>query len=136
MLRGDYGADPEFAAAVRGFVPAGVSVYVETASDPAIWSEALKTLARRARIAVIGAHAGPIVEVNTNWLFRHRVVVYGCSGSSLAAYSEALELAGSGRIVPNIDSIMPLDEAAEAYARLLGRQNRGKIVLRVAQDLD
>jgi NADPH:quinone reductase-like Zn-dependent oxidoreductase len=130
----DHGREPAFAPLVPQIAPAGVDVYVETASQPAVWSEALKTLARQARVAVIGAHGGPIVEVNNNWLFRQRITILGCSGSTVAAFAEVIELAGAGRIVPHIDSIRPMREAADAYGRLLARQNQGKIVLRVAED--
>ncbi|MEZ4595561.1 MAG: hypothetical protein R3C32_01300 [Chloroflexota bacterium] len=42
-------------------------------ADPALWARSLACLARRGRVAVIGAHAGPVVEVDLNWLFRQRV---------------------------------------------------------------
>jgi NADPH:quinone reductase-like Zn-dependent oxidoreductase len=132
----EYGPSSDLAAAVRDAAPDGVSLYVETASDPDVWDAALKTLARRARVAIIGAHAGPIVGLNTNWLFRQRVTIFGCSGSTVASFREAIELAGEGRIVPNIDSVQPLSEAGSAYTRLMQRKNQGKIVLRVADDLD
>jgi acryloyl-coenzyme A reductase len=131
----DYAVDPTFAPQVKASEPAGASIYVETASEPAVWGEALKALARRARVAVIGSHAGPIVEMNNNWLFRQRVTIYGCSGSSLAAYADALDLAAEGRVVPNIDSVLPMNEAVQAYQRLMDRQNTGKIVLRVTDDI-
>jgi len=132
----DYAETAGFSTLVREFEPAGVSVHVETASDPGLWDEAMKSLARRARVAVIGAHAGPRVEVDTNWLFRQRVTIIGCSGSSLAAFADSLDLAGRGAIVPHIDSIGPLTGAVAAYERLLSRDNRGKIVLRVTDDIE
>jgi NADPH:quinone reductase-like Zn-dependent oxidoreductase len=131
----DYGADPEFAALVREVTPAGASIYVETASDPAVWAEALRALARRATVVVIGSHAGPVVQLDNNWLFRQRVTIIGSSGSSLAAYSDALGIAGDGRVVPNIDTILPISKAADAYRRLVERQNQGKIVLRIGDDV-
>jgi NADPH:quinone reductase-like Zn-dependent oxidoreductase len=130
----DYGRDPAFAQSVRARFASGVDVYVETASDPAIWAEALRTMARRGRIAVIGSHAGPTVELNTNWLFRERISILGCSGSTNASFHESLALAGEGRIVPNIDSVMPWGDVTAAYRRLMNRENHGKIVLRVAPD--
>lgn len=132
----DYGSTAEFAPLVRGFDPSGASVYVETASDPQVWAEALRSLARGARVAVVGAHAGPRVEIDNNWLFRQRVTIMGCSGSNLAAFSESLALAAEGAITPHIDSIVPLADAAVAYGRLRSRDNHGKIVLRVADDIE
>jgi NADPH:quinone reductase-like Zn-dependent oxidoreductase len=127
----DYGAVDDVAAAVRQAEPSGISLHIETAADPLVWPGALRTLARRARVAVIGAHAGPVVEVDLNWLFRQRVSIIGCSGSTMAAFREAMRLLGEGAYVPRIDSVMPLSEARAAFARLTARQNRGKVVLRV-----
>lgn len=128
----DYRAVPAFAEEVMRLAPEGVSLYVETAGDPAIWKEALRTLGRKARVTVCGSHGGPIVELDLNWLFRTRIGVLGCSGSSLAAYRDVLELAGAGRLRANIHEVLPLERARDAFATLLGRGNRGKIILEVA----
>jgi NADPH:quinone reductase-like Zn-dependent oxidoreductase len=128
----DYRAVPEFASEVRRLAPDGVTLYVETAGDPAIWAEALKALGRRARVTVCGSHGGQIVELDLNWLFRTRVSILGCSGSSLAAYRDVMELAGAGRIRANIHEVLPLARARDAFATLLGRGNRGKIILEVS----
>ncbi len=125
----DYRANPAFAPLVRAIVPDGVSVYVETSSDPVIWSEALKTVARRARVAVIGAHAGPVVELDLNWLFRQRVSIIGCSGSSRACFGETLGMLADGRLRPAIDLVVPLGQASVAYRRLMGRDHHGKSIV-------
>ncbi len=131
----DYGATPAFGAAVRAVAPAGVDVLVETAGSPGVWSEAIGQVGRHGRVAVIGAHAGPVAEVNLNLLFRARLSIVGCSGSSSASFHEALALAADAHVAPRIDAILPLAEARAAFHRLTSRQNRGKVVLRVA-DLD
>jgi NADPH:quinone reductase-like Zn-dependent oxidoreductase len=127
----DYRAGPAFADDLRERLSPGVSLHVETTADPLVWTESLRALARRARAAVVGAHAGPVVEVDLNWLFRQRVSIVGCSGSTRAAFSDVLALAGARAIRPRIDSELPLEDAAMAYRRLMGRQNGGKVVLRV-----
>lgn len=43
--------------------------------------------------------------------------------------AELLELFRAGKIAPTIDAVVPFDRAAEAHARLTGRQNVGKVVL-------
>jgi NADPH:quinone reductase-like Zn-dependent oxidoreductase len=128
----DYRAVPAFAVEVLRLAPDGVTLYVETAGDPAIWTEALKTLARRARVTVCGSHGGPVVELDLNWLFRTRVSILGCSGSNLAAFRDVLRLAAEGRIRASIHEVLPLDRAREAFETLLGRANRGKIILQVS----
>jgi NADPH:quinone reductase-like Zn-dependent oxidoreductase len=132
----DYRETPAFAPLVAAAAPDGVAVYVESAGDPAIWSEALKTLGRRARVVACGSHGGPVVELNLNWLFRMRVRILGSSGSTRATFREAFELAGSGAIRPNIDVVIPLAEARSGFGRLARRgagANRGKIILQVAE---
>lgn len=132
----DYRETPAFAPIVAAAAPAGVDVYVESAGDPVVWSESLKTLARRGRVVVCGSHGGPIVEVNLNWLFRMRASILGSSGSTRATFREAFELAGQGAIRPTIDRVIPLADAPSAF-ELLGRRgergNRGKIILRVTE---
>lgn len=130
----DYEAQPEFGPLVREIAPGGVSLYVESAGDPRIWAEATTTLARRGRIAVCGSHAGPRVELDLNWLFRNRVTIIGSSGSTSERFREALARAAEGRLRAPIDSVIPLVEARSAFERILARGNRGKVVLRVADD--
>lgn len=128
----DYGAEPAFSQVVLQHYPEGVTLYVESAGDPAIWKEAVRTLRRRGRATVCGSHAGGIVELDLNWLFRSRVALIGASGSTLQSFHEVFDLAGSGRIKANIHAVLPLERAREAFEILLGRQNRGKIILEVA----
>jgi len=130
----DYAAHPSFADEVLRVAPGGVNVYVETAGNPAIWKEALRAMARRGRVAVCGSHGGPVVELDLTWLFRTRVTIIGSSGSSLAAYRDVLTLAGQGRIEANIHEVMPLEQARDAFATLLSRGNRGKVILEVSPD--
>ena len=101
---------------------------------PAVWAQALKAMARRGRMAVCGSHAGPVVQLDRNWLFRNRLSVVGSSGSSVARFAEARELAGARQLFPTIDSVHPMADAATEFGRLLGRHNRGKVVLRIAED--
>jgi NADPH:quinone reductase-like Zn-dependent oxidoreductase len=127
----DYKAVPAFAESVRAFAPDGVDLYVESAGDPAIWKESLKTMARRGRVAVCGSHAGPLVELDLNWLFRMRIGILGGSGATLATQQDAIDLARAGRIKANIHGRYPLEEAADAFAVLLRRGNQGKVILDV-----
>ncbi len=128
----DYAAEPEFSRPLLERHPGGVSLYVESAGDPAIWKEALRTLRRRGRATVVGSHAGGIVELDLNWLFRSRVALIGSSGSTLRSFEEVFELAGSGRLKANIHAVLPLERVREAFEILLNRQNKGKVILQVS----
>lgn len=128
----DYAATPEFAPLVREVAPGGVDLYVESAGNPAIWKESLRTLARRGRAAVCGSHAGPLVELDLNWLFRMRASLLGGSGASLVTQRDALDLVAAGKLRPHVDRVLPLAEAREAFGILARRENLGKVVLEVA----
>ena len=49
----------------------------------------------------------------------------------LAELHKVVELAEKGRLVPAMDQVFPLREAAEAHRRMESRKNFGKIVLRI-----
>jgi NADPH:quinone reductase-like Zn-dependent oxidoreductase len=130
----DYGADADWPEKIRARFPAGVTLVVDPAGNPDVWRGAVRALARRGRIAVCGAHAGPIVGLDLSWLFRTRATVIGCSGSTIAGVRRVVELAGEGKLRPAIDSVRPLEDVHAAFARLLARENRGKVVLEVSTE--
>jgi len=132
----DRSVDPDLSTLVRQRFPDGVGVYVESTSDPDGWREALRSLRAGARVAVVGAQAGPIVELDNEWLYRRRITIHGCWASTLVAFHDVLRMAGEGRIAPNIDSIQPMSKVASAYQRLIDHQNEGKVILRVADEVD
>jgi NADPH:quinone reductase-like Zn-dependent oxidoreductase len=53
---------------------------------------------------------------------------------SRAQLLELARLADAGALRPTIDSVFPLEEAREAFARVAERGKRGKVVLRGADD--
>jgi NADPH:quinone reductase len=61
------------------------------------------------------------------------------TGESFAAHVdrqrlEALRrLADTGKLRPQVEAVLPLDQAREALARVAGRHTRGKIVLQIGQ---
>jgi len=65
----------------------------------------------------------------------------GITGESFAAHVtrqrlEALRrLVDTGRLRPQVQAVLPLDQAREALAQVAGRHTRGKIVLQIGQSL-
>jgi NADPH:quinone reductase len=63
----------------------------------------------------------------------------GITGESFAAHGgrerlEALRrLVDGGKLRPQVEAVLPLEQAREALARVAGRHTRGKIVLRIGQ---
>ena len=63
----------------------------------------------------------------------------GITGESFAAHGGRQRLEALGRLVdagklrPQVEAVLPLEQAREALARVAGRHTRGKIVLRIGQ---
>ena len=101
---------------------------------------AVRALAWRGRLAVVGFASGDIPRIPVNLL-----LVKGCSLVGIwwgdfvrrepAAFRDsAARLTAwyqDGRIRPHVSSVFPLDRLSDAFARLASRQLVGKTVLAV-----
>ncbi|MEL6464708.1 MAG: NAD(P)H-quinone oxidoreductase [Pseudomonadota bacterium] len=104
----------------------------------------LSALADDGRLVQIAFLQGPKAEVNFAQLMTRRLTM---TGSTLRPQSDLAKariaqdlreavwpLLSAGRISPVMDSEFPLDQAAEAHARMESSGHIGKIVLNVAGD--
>jgi NADPH:quinone reductase-like Zn-dependent oxidoreductase len=111
---------------VRAAVPGGVDLLLDGAGgqtrDQAIGA------VRDGGRAIFIVLAGPPAQLER-----------GITGESFAAHVnrqrlEALRrLVDAGRLRPQVEAVLPLDQAREALARVAGRHTRGKIVLQIGQ---
>ena len=101
---------------------------------------ALRALAWRGRLVVIGFAAGAIPTVRTNYLLLKNIEVSGLQISDYrkrrpaqvaAAFDEIFALYEQGRIRPAAVTVYPLERAGEALAALRDRQIDGRAVLRL-----
>lgn len=102
----------------------------------------LRALADDGRLVQIAFLQGPKVEVNFAQLMTRRLTI---TGSTLRPQSELAKariaedllthvwpLLEAGKVAPVMDSEFPLDQAAQAHARMESSGHIGKIVLKVA----
>lgn len=103
-----------------------------------IFDAAIRTLAWRGRVVVIGFAAGRIATLKTNYLLLKNIAVSGMQissyrrwapGETTVCWAELFRLYEEGRIKPLPTTVWPLDRGAEALAALQGRSVRGRIVL-------
>jgi len=102
----------------------------------------IKALADDGRLVQIAFLSGPKVDLNFAQVMVRRLTITGSTlrpQSDLAKARIADELRrdvwpllAAGRVAPVIDSVFPLNQAAEAHARLESSPHIGKIVLQVA----
>ncbi len=127
----------KFAEAVRKH--GEPNVVLELIGGPYV-DEDIRAVAMRARIVIVGTLAGGRTEVDLHGIMRKRLSVFGTVlrarplEDKIAAMrsfeAQVVPLLARGLIAPVIDSVMDLDAAAAAHARMASNAGFGKIVLR------
>jgi len=108
----------------------GVDVVFEHVGQ-ATWEQSIRSLAVGGRLVTCGATTGFDGKIDIRYLFTRHLSILGSFMGSKAELYAVLELFGRGLLNPVIDTVLPLEQCAEAHARLENREQFGKIVLRV-----
>lgn len=108
----------------------GVDVVIENVGA-STWTESQKILRKGGRIVTYGRTTGREATTNLSLLFWNEQTHIGSTMGSLADFREMMEHVFSGKLTPIIDSVYPLEQAREAYARYERGEQFGKIVLKV-----
>lgn len=108
----------------------GVDLVVENVGA-ATWGESQKILRKGGRLVTYGRTTGREAVTNLSLLFWNEQTLIGSTMGSLSDFREVMELVFNGKITPIIDSVYPLEQAAEAYAHYERGEQFGKIVLQI-----
>jgi putative PIG3 family NAD(P)H quinone oxidoreductase len=129
-----------FAEAVRAVDPAGAHVVLELVGGGYV-DEDLRCTRPLGRIVLVGLMAGARNEIDLALILRKRLRIMGTvlrarpleeKLAVMRAFEEqVVPLFARGKLRPVIDSVMPLDQAAQAHARMASNAGFGKIVLTV-----
>src|SRR5258706_7752 len=118
----------------------GVNLVLDFVGAP-YWDDNLAALAIDGRLALIGFLAGSRGQLDIGPILGKRLNVFGTTlrrtplrqkialTEAFAAF--ALPRFDRGELPPVIDTVLPLEQAAEAHRRMEANSNIGKIVLRV-----
>ncbi len=122
----------EFAREVKRLTGGhGVDVVFEHVGQ-ATWEQSVFSLKTGGRLVTCGATTGPEGKLNINYLFARQLSILGSfMGQQVGALFRALELFKRGLLKPVIDTVMPLERAADAHRRLENREQFGKVVLTI-----
>lgn len=93
---------------------------------------ALDLLSPGGRIAIYGATLGPVHELQVRRIFWKQLTVLGSTMGSPEDFENMIALFGKDDLRPVIDSVYPLERAAEAHRRMDLQEQFGKIVLAIA----
>lgn len=108
----------------------GVDLVLENVGA-ATWGESQKILRKGGRIVTYGRTTGREAVTNLSLLFWNEQTHIGSTMGSLTDFREVMEHVFSGKIEPIVDSVFPLEQAREAYARYERGEQFGKIVLKI-----
>lgn len=123
----ELGADQVFEAGAR--LPERVDVVFESVGE-ATWAHSLKSLLPGGTVVTCGATSGPAPSADLNRLFFLQLRVLG---STMGTRDELVRLTRflvATGVRPVIDAVLPLDDAAEGFRRMLDGDVVGKIVFR------
>ena len=108
-----------------------------------IFDAAIRALAWRGRLVVIGFAAGRIPTIRANYLLVKNIEVSGLQvsdyrkrmpGQMAACFAEIFGLYEAGKIKPAPTTILPIAEFATALTDIRDRRARGRIVLSQGKD--
>lgn len=106
----------------------GVDVVLETVGK-ATWDKSLAILKRGGRLAFCGSTSGPEVTVNLQRIYRSELALLGAYGATPVEMDAVFRLAAAGLLRNAIDSVLPLEKAAEAQKKMEEAEHFGKILL-------
>jgi len=107
----------------------GVDVLYDNIANPVILPLAFLTIGMHGRLVTAGAHAGPHVPIDFSHLYQNRITIRGMPGYTTSDLPHCLAAAAQGKVVPQIDRVLPLSQAAEAHRLVESHEGQGKIVL-------
>jgi NADPH2:quinone reductase len=108
----------------------GIDVVVENVGE-STWATSLQVAAPGGRITVCGATSGPNPPAALHRIWWKQLSILGSTMGTGEDFAGAYELVASGRALPVVDSVLPLEEIRTAHERLEAGEQLGKIVLTI-----
>jgi D-arabinose 1-dehydrogenase-like Zn-dependent alcohol dehydrogenase len=108
----------------------GVDVIIDNVGST--FPLSLRTLRKGGRLLTVGNSGGPRFEIDNRYIFSKHLSIIGSTMSTIADFTEVMDLVVAGKLRPVIDTTFPLQEAAAAQERLWHGENFGKITLDIS----
>ena len=106
----------------------GIDLVFDSVGGPTL-AHSLRSVARGGRVVVIGATAGPKVELDVRTLFWRQASIRGSTMAGRQEFEAVLGHLARGELHPVVDSTYRFEEAPAAFARLDAPELFGKVVL-------
>ena len=125
-------SEPDAAEQVRALTSdRGADVVLDNLAARDAWALTIASLAMGGAIVTSGAKFGGRVEVDLRSLYTFNQRIIGVRTSNAAAKDRLWKLVADNALRPLVDSVVPLEEVADAHRRIEAGQNIGRVVLAV-----
>lgn len=108
----------------------GVDVVIENVGK-ATWSQSIDSLKKGGRLVTYGRTSGHLVETDIKKIFWNQLSILGSTMGSRQDFYQVMQLVFKGKLKPVIDSVYPLEQAADAYQRLKDGNHFGKVIVKI-----
>jgi NADPH:quinone reductase-like Zn-dependent oxidoreductase len=105
-----------------------VDVVIDVAAGPS-FGDLLEVLKKGGRLAIAGAIAGPIVEIDMRTIYLKDLTIHGCTFQDDLIFENLVTYIERGEIRPLVGKTYPLREIATAQREFLTKKISGKLVL-------
>jgi NADPH:quinone reductase-like Zn-dependent oxidoreductase len=122
----DHGADAAFATGAR--LPDRVDAVMETVGE-ATWAHSLRCVRVGGTVVVAGATSGSAPVEELQRIFFNQITVVGVRVGTLAEMRSLLALVERHQLMPPVDSVYALDDAHDAFRRMMAGNLAGKVIL-------
>lgn len=105
-----------------------VDVVLDMVAGPQ-WPELLDVLKRGGRYGVVGAIAGPMVELDIRTLYLKDLSFFGCTYQTRKAFENIIKYIENKNLIPTVAKSYPLKDIQEGQETFLSKKFVGKLVL-------
>jgi NADPH:quinone reductase-like Zn-dependent oxidoreductase len=109
----------------------GVDIVFDTVGA-ATWKVNFTALGRGGRMVLCGVTTGADARTNLQALYWNQLTILGSTMGSNEDFRQMLKAVNAAKLKPVIDSVVPLEDAKEAMARMEKGEQFGKIVLKIS----
>ena len=92
----------------------------------------LRALNRGGRVLTVGNTGGPKFEIDNRFIFGKHLSILGSTMGTNNDFATVMELVFNGKLKPAIDRSYPLQDTAQAEARLEAGKQMGKIIIDIS----
>ena len=108
----------------------GVDVVFEHVGGE-VFEKSLTVIRKGGRLVTCGATTEYVGSVDLRYVYSRHLTIFGSFMGTKNELLEALKFFAKGKLLPIVDKVFPLSEAAEAQRRMESRKHFGKIVLEI-----